>query len=134
MRFRVLGEWLQAHGIAAFILKYRLADMGQTEEELQKNAQDMIQPMITIANSSNREEELQKYPKAASVIKLAVEDGRQAIKYIRSNAAKYKINQEHIGLMGKALSFMCIQKVAMGLECINEVCPLIIGLSSLESG
>lgn len=34
----MVGEWLQAHGIAAFILKYRLADMGQTEEELQKNA------------------------------------------------------------------------------------------------
>jgi acetyl esterase/lipase len=109
----MVGEWLQAHGIAAFILKYRLADMGQTDEELQKNAQDMMQPMMSIANSSNPEEEMQKYPKVADVIKLAVEDGRQAIKYVRANAAKYKINPEHIGLMGFSAGGILTMGVAL---------------------
>jgi hypothetical protein len=44
----MVGEWLQAHGIAAFILKYRLADMGQTDEELQKNTQEFMQPMMQL--------------------------------------------------------------------------------------
>ncbi|MCJ7812505.1 alpha/beta hydrolase [bacterium] len=96
----LVGEWLQAHGIAAFILKYRLADMGQTEEELQKNSQAFMQPVMSIANSSNPEEELQKYSNVARVIALAQEDGRQAIKYVRANAAEYKVNPDRIGLMG----------------------------------
>lgn len=95
-----VGEWLQAHGIAAFILKYRLADMGQTDEELQKNAQKFMMPVISIANSSNPKEELKKYPNVAHVIELAQDDGRQAIKYVRANAARYKINPDRIGLMG----------------------------------
>ena len=109
----MVGEWLQAHGIAAFILKYRLADMGQTDAELQKNAQDMMQPMMTIANSSNPGDELQKYPKVAGVINLAVEDGRQAVKYVRTNASKYKINPQHIGLMGFSAGGILTMGVAM---------------------
>jgi acetyl esterase/lipase len=109
----MVGEWLQAHGIAAFILKYRLADMGETDAELQKNAQDMMQPMMTIANSSNPGDELQKYPKVASIIKLAVEDGRQAVKYVRTNASKYKINPQHIGLMGFSAGGILTMGVAL---------------------
>jgi hypothetical protein len=115
----MVGEWLQAHGIAAFILKYRLADMGQTEEELQKNAQEFMQPMMNIANSSDPEGELQKYPKVAGVIKLAVEDGRQAVKYVRANAAKYKINPEHIGLMGFS-AFIFPDKSKVLPICLDE--------------
>jgi acetyl esterase/lipase len=108
-----VGEWLQAHGIAAFILKYRLADMGQTEAELQKNAQEFMQPMMNIANSSNPEEELQKYPEVAGVIKLAIEDGRQAIKYVRANAAKYNVNPDRIGLMGFSAGGILTMGVAL---------------------
>jgi acetyl esterase/lipase len=95
-----VGQWLQAHGIAAFILKYRLADMGETDADLQKNAQAFMQPVISIANSSNPKAELQKYSNVANIIGLAQEDGRQAIRYVRANAAKYKVNPSRIGLMG----------------------------------
>jgi acetyl esterase/lipase len=96
----LVAEWLQEHGIAAFILKYRLADMGQNEDELMKNAQEFMQPVMGIAMSSNPEEELQKFPYVANIIALAEEDGRQAIKYVRANAAEYKVHPERIGLMG----------------------------------
>jgi len=95
-----VGEWLQAHGIAAFVLKYRLADMGQAEEDVMKNAGPVMQAMMAIAGNANPEEELQKHPDVANVIALAQEDGRQAIKYVRANAAKYKVNPDRIGLMG----------------------------------
>ncbi len=108
-----VAEWLQAHGIAAFVLKYRLADMGQTEEDLQKNAQAFMQPVMSIANSSNPEEELQKYSNVANVIALAQEDGRQAIKYVRVNAAKYKVNPNRIGLMGFSAGGILTMGVAL---------------------
>jgi acetyl esterase/lipase len=95
-----VGEWLQAHGIAAFILKYRLADMGETDADLQKNSQAFMQPVMSIASSSNPRAELQKYSNVANVIELAQEDGRHAIKHVRTNASKYKVNPNRIGLMG----------------------------------
>jgi acetyl esterase/lipase len=109
----MVGEWLQAHGIAAFILKYRLADMGQTEAELQKNAQEFMQPMMNIANSSNPKEELKKYSNVACVIALAEDDGRQAIKYVRANAAKYNVNPNRIGLMGFSAGGILTMGVAL---------------------
>jgi len=109
----LVGEWLQAHGIAAFILKYRLADMGQTEEDLQKNSQEFMQPVMSIANSSNPKEKLQKYSNVANVISLAQEDGRQAIKYVRANAAKYKVNPDRIGLMGFSAGGILTMGVAL---------------------
>jgi acetyl esterase/lipase len=108
-----VGEWLQAHGIAAFVLKYRLADMGQKETDLQKNAQAFMQPVMSIANSSNPEAELQKYSNVANVIALAQEDGRQAIKYVRANAAKYKVNPNRIGLMGFSAGGILTMGVAL---------------------
>ncbi|MBN1895886.1 alpha/beta hydrolase [bacterium] len=96
----LVADWLRAHGIAAFVLKYRLADMGQTEEAFQRNSQEFMQQIIRIANSDDPEEELQKHEEVANVIALAQEDGRQAIRHVRSNASKYDIDPERIGLMG----------------------------------
>jgi len=36
-----VAEWLQSQGIAAFVLKYRLVDMGQTDEDFQKRMQEV---------------------------------------------------------------------------------------------
>lgn len=109
-----VAEWFQSHGIAAFVLKYRLVDMGQTEDDVMKNAGPIMQTMMAItANSSNMEEELQKHPEIANVIALAVEDGRQAIKHVRTNAAKYKVNPDRIGLMGFSAGGILTMGVAL---------------------
>ena len=108
-----VGEWLQAHGIAAFVLKYRLVDMGQTEEDVMKNAGPVMQAMMGIAAKSNPEEELQNYPNVANVIALAQEDGRQAIKHVRTNAARYKVNPDRIGLMGFSAGGILTMGVAL---------------------
>ena len=49
----------------------------------------------------------------ARVIALAQEDGRQAIKYVRANAAEYKIIPEHIGLMGFSAGGILTMGVAL---------------------
>ncbi len=34
------------------------------------------------------------------IIPLAIDDGRQAIRYVRNNAAKFNLRQDRIGIMG----------------------------------
>jgi acetyl esterase/lipase len=69
--------------------------------------------MITIAANSSPEDELQKYPNVANIIALAQDDGRQAIKYVRANAAKYKIKPDRIGLMGFSAGGILTMGVAL---------------------
>jgi acetyl esterase/lipase len=73
--------------------------MGQTDEDFQKRMQEFMQQM-TDASRTNDPKELLKDPDVARVIELAKDDGRRAIKYVRANASKYKINPDRIGLMG----------------------------------
>ena len=94
-----VAEWLQAHGIAAFVLKYRTLDMGETDDEFQKRMQAFMQQMMS-ADGAKDPNQLLKDSSAARVIEFAKEDGRQAIKYLRANADKFKINPDRIGLMG----------------------------------
>ena len=87
--------------------------MGQTEEELQRNSREFMQQTINIANNSNPVEELQRHSNVARIIALAQEDGRQAIKYVRANAAKYKVNPDRIGLMGFSAGGILTMGVAL---------------------
>jgi len=108
----IVAEWLHAKGIAAFLLKYRTMDMGVTEEDFQKKMQEFGKQMMSSGNSNDPKVFL-KDPYAAQVIDLAKEDGRQAIKYLRANAAKYKINPERIGLMGFSAGGILTMGVAL---------------------
>lgn len=92
-----VARWLQARGVAAFVLKYRLMDTG-TEEEYQKRAATVarptqpIQPTATPARTEN--------PERQKVIAQCIADGRQAIKLVRQRAAEWGIAPDRIGLMG----------------------------------
>ncbi len=107
-----VGEWLQSHGIAAFVLKYRLADTG-TEEEFQQKSGAFLQQMVSVTGTDDPVLELQKYPDVAKIISLAEEDGRQAIKHVRENAANYKVNPDHIGMMGFSAGGVVTMGVAL---------------------
>jgi acetyl esterase/lipase len=109
----LVGEWLQAHGIAAFILKYRLADMGQTEEELQSNSQEIFRSMLAIAAHRDPEDERQRHPGLANIIAIAKEDARKAVKHVRANAATYHVNPDRIGLMGFSAGGILTMGVAL---------------------
>lgn len=111
-----VAEWLRAHGIAAFLLKYRTLDMGQTQDDFQKRMQEFGQQMMN-AGRNNDPNDLLKDSTVARVIELAKNDGRQAIRYVRTNAFKYKINPERIGLMG----FSAGGILTMGVALHNDV-------------
>ena len=81
-----LAEILCKKGITAFVLKYRLS-----KTETNDPAREMMEKL-------KDREVFEK--NSLSIIKLAGEDGKNALKYIRDNALKYGINTGKIGIIG----------------------------------
>jgi acetyl esterase/lipase len=80
-----VAKWLNARGVTAFVLKYRLVPTG---EDGVKEA---------MAKMGNR----QKLDEAnAAVIPMAVADGLAAVSYVRKHATEFGISPTRIGLMG----------------------------------
>ena len=73
-----VAEWLNSLGVAAVVLKYRVA---RTSENAEKDPPDMREKIKT-------------------VIPLAVADGQQAIRLVRSHAADWGIATDRIGILG----------------------------------
>ena len=105
-----VARWLQARGIAAFVLKYRVADTG-SEEDYQKlaaaNRARAPQPPTTpvAAPALN--------PAQQKAAEFATADGRQAIKLVRQRAAEWGIAPDRIGLMGFSAGGMLTMSVVM---------------------
>lgn len=89
--FRLLGmnhegtrvaRWLAARGVAAFVLKYRLIQSppGESNEAMRKRVQETLPPGIGGIPG--------------------VEDGTQALRIVRANAGKWKIDPHRVGIMG----------------------------------
>lgn len=98
-----VAEWLASHGIAAFVLKYRLLNTGSTEPEFQKALQELFRQIAAVGNRSNPRRFSEKShddTALATVIRHAVEDGKQAIRYVREHAADWSIHPHDIGIMG----------------------------------
>ncbi|MDO1445535.1 alpha/beta hydrolase [Rhodocytophaga aerolata] len=83
-----VAKWLNEKGITAFVLKYRLvrSDPARPENSLQSL---MASRNFKKLDSIN-----------APVVQLALQDGLTAVKYVRQNAATYKIDPNKIGFMG----------------------------------
>lgn len=69
-----VARWLQARGIAAFVLKYRLLE----------KRQEGIPPQMDMDEAG----------------KYGIADGIQALKVVRSHAAEWGLNPSRIGFMG----------------------------------
>ncbi len=87
-----VAEWLQAHGVAAFILRYRLIDTGETQADYQKKTREVFSQPHPADGSAPAS--------MAADIPLAAEDGRQAVRYVREYAAEFGVNPQRIGIMG----------------------------------
>ncbi len=86
-----VAQWLSAHGVAAFVLKYRLIDTGPTKEDFGKAVTELF---ASISKGGGLSESMRK------VMPLAVADGRQAMKVVRQHASEWGIAPDRIGLMG----------------------------------
>ena len=81
-----VAKWLQARGVAAFVLKYRLVHIMGTDP-----AQQML-PLLKDWNQFNAV--------VAPVVAMDIADGKKAIEYVRSHAQELGVQPNRIGIMG----------------------------------
>jgi acetyl esterase/lipase len=90
-----VARWLNNHGIAAFVLKYRLLKTGVGKMAFpMPGAGTKLVIKNANANPDPDNEELNH------VIRLAISDGQQAIRLVRQGAKKWDIDPSKIGIMG----------------------------------
>jgi acetyl esterase/lipase/lysophospholipase L1-like esterase len=81
-----VAKWLNAKGIAAFVLKYRLVK-SETKDPVKELSAKMAQ-----GDRFDKDN--------ARLIPLAISDGLQAVTYLRKHAREYKLNPRRIGIIG----------------------------------
>jgi len=79
------ARWLIAHGVAAFVLKYRV---------IHTLTDDPVKEVLVNRGSKDYQAEV------AKVLPLAIADTRLAISYVREHAADYGLSASKIGIMG----------------------------------
>ena len=87
-----VAEWLQQHGVAGFVLKYRLTDTG-TEEEFRRSEEQRRAGGGRGGAGGGRGNQTE-------VMGFAAADGLQAIQAVRQRAAEWRLDPQKIGLMG----------------------------------
>lgn len=102
-----MARWIAGLGVTAFVLKYRLQRTPDDDEEMLEFRTNLGprlgRPTPTTIDPPDRE-----LTKDARV--WAEEDGRQAIRFVRENAARWGIDPKRIGIAG----FSAGGGVAMG--------------------
>jgi dienelactone hydrolase len=98
-----IGQWFASHGVAAFVLKYRLVptapDPSQFDHEFARFAREFSQA-IAAGKRPRSFDEILPDPATRSARRLADADARQAIKYVRSRAGEWGISADRIGMLG----------------------------------
>jgi acetyl esterase/lipase len=93
-----VAKWLKELGITAFVLKYRVQHTPETETEFETfNCE--LGPELPVVYQETTYPPM-AHPGAEEARLWGEEDGRQAIRYIRQNAAALGINPDKIGIMG----------------------------------
>lgn len=81
-----VAKWLNAKGVAAFVLKYRLVRSLTSDPVAELTAKMSDFGKLDAEN--------------APVIPLAIADGKRAVEYVRQHAAEFGVAANRIGLMG----------------------------------
>lgn len=101
-----VAKWLNAKGIAAFVLKYRTVQQavgsrgGAAPSRVAGSAAaDPAQrPEMEIRNANANPEP--NDPALAEALRMAVADAQAALRLIRKNAKEWKVDPTRVGLMG----------------------------------
>jgi len=81
-----VAQWLNAKGITAFVLKYRLVPTG--EDGVQEISDDGVNNPARIGE------------RIKPILPLSIADGLSAVSYVRENASKFSLDVSKIGFMG----------------------------------
>ncbi len=81
-----VAKWLASKGVSAFVLKYRLVK-SETDDPVKEVSAKM-------ANGKKFEED------NAALMPLIIQDGMEAVRYVRKHAGEYNLNPERVGMVG----------------------------------
>lgn len=84
-----VARWLNRQGVAAFILKYRLAPSPADPEEFARYMEQLFSGDRTALNQTMQR-----------IIPLEIADAKQAMRVVRQHAAEWQIASERIGILG----------------------------------
>jgi acetyl esterase/lipase len=85
---RDVARWLNARGVAAFVLKYRLLATEVRDEDFERQFQENL-------SDRNKIREVTK-----QIGPLAIADGQQAVRIVRQRALEWGLAPNRIGIMG----------------------------------
>lgn len=93
-----VGEWLQAHGVAAFVLEYQLMDTG-TDQEYAKSQAEIMEAMRHPGPRTGPPPG--GIPRMDNpIVHMSVADSLKAIEIVRSRAAEWHVDPNKIGILG----------------------------------
>ena len=101
----LVADWLRQHGVAAFVLKYRVTDTGTDEEFAASQARAGAGRRAGgAAGAGNAGRAPAGAPpvsaQQAEIRRLAAADGLKAIEAVREHAAQWKLDPAKVGIMG----------------------------------
>lgn len=122
-----VAEWLQAHGVAGFVLKYRLTDTGTDEEFAQSQARAAAARGgagrggrgAGGANGGRG-----AGPQAA-IRAMSAADGLRAIEVVRQHAAEWRVDPAKVGIMGFSAGGYVAVQAALDHTAANR--PAFVG-------
>jgi len=101
-----VANWLVSKGVTAFVLKYRLVPTGE----------DGIAEITELG--ANNPELL--FKNVREVLPHSIQDGLNAVEYVRTNAKQYGVQPDKIGFMGFSAGGAVTMGVAYNCEAKNK--------------
>jgi acetyl esterase/lipase len=100
-----VADWLQRHGVAGFVLKYRLTDTGTDEEFAQSQARAAAGRRGAAgagreATAANAGRDTGGPGPQTQIRAMAAADGLRAIEVVRQHAAEWRLDPAKVGIMG----------------------------------
>ena len=113
-----IARWLQAHGVAAFVLKYRVHPSTPGAAGLER---DMARP-ATLAPAS-----------LESGARIATEDAQAAMRLVRARAAEWHVDPARVGFMGFSAGAITTMSLAYADDAATRpafIAPIYGGLGA----
>jgi acetyl esterase/lipase len=110
----MVADWLQKHGVAAFLLKYRVMDTGTDEEFAAAEA---------ARRAGGRAEPARPRPSQvteAQIRAMAAADGLKAIEVVRERGAEWHLDPTKVGILGFSAGGYVAMQAALDHTAANR--------------
>jgi acetyl esterase/lipase len=128
----LVADWLQRHGVAAFVLKYRLTDSGTDKEFAQSQTRATAGRGATGAATPGRGDPAANAGRGAGapapqsqIRAMAAADGLRAIEMVRQHAAEWRLDPAKVGIVGFSAGGYVAVQAALDHTAANR--PAFVG-------